>query len=83
MSDTSTQQEYSNMITLLLAWQIARYTGKSQAAAVKKCARKLKAQTKSKKFYESYKTIGNARSDDDVVRVAQNCFNECKRLGYI
>jgi len=81
--DNSTQQEYNNMLTLLLAWQIARYTGKSQAAAVKKCARKLKNQTKDARFYDTYNKIGRCESDFKVIEVAQNCFNECKRLGYI
>lgn len=81
--EDNAQELYSNMITLLLAWQIARYIGKSEAAAIKKCARKITQRTKDKQEYEVFRKIAYSDSDYKVVETAQKCFDENKRLGYI
>lgn len=74
---------YSDMITLLLSWQLARYFGKSEAGAIKKTARKIMNRTKDKEIYETFKKIARSQSDYKVVEVAQKCFDENKRLGII
>lgn len=77
------EQLYSNMITLLLSWQLARYFGKSQAAAVKKTARKLLKETKDVDTYNVFKKIAYSSSDFKVIETMQKCFDENKRLGYL
>jgi hypothetical protein len=77
------EQLYSQMITLLLSWQIARYTGKNQAGAVKKTARKLLNETKDAQTYETFKKIARCQSDFKVIETMQKCFDENKRLGYL
>lgn len=77
------EQLYSDMITLLLSWQLARYFGKSQAAAVKKTARKLLKETKDVDAYNVFKKIAYSSSDFKVIETMQKCFDENKRLGYI
>ncbi len=81
--EDNAKELYSNMITLLLAWQIARYVGKSEAAAIKKCARKILQRTKDRQEYEVFKKIAYSGSDFKVVETAKKCFEENKRLGYI
>ena len=81
--EQNAEELYSNMITLLLAWQIARYMGKSQAAAIKKCARKILQQTKCSQEYEVFKKIAYAQSDYKVIETMQKCYDENKRLGYL
>lgn len=74
---------YSDMITLLLSWQLARYFGKSEAGAIKKTARKIMNRTKDKDTYETFKKIARCQSDFKVVEIAKKCFEGNKRLGYI
>lgn len=47
----------SELTTLMLAWQMARVDGLSQAAAIKKCARRLRDSTKDSKMYELLKNL--------------------------
>jgi len=81
--EDNAKELYSNMITLLLAWQIARYTGKSEAAAIKRCAKKILQQTKCKQEYATFKKIAYSGSDFKVVETMQKCYDENKRLGYL
>lgn len=80
---TETQREYNNMLTLLISWQLARVYGLNQAAAIKKTARKLKHQTKQKRFYDTYDTIGKARSDSQVISMAELCLKGCREQGLL
>lgn len=77
------EQLYSQMITLLLSWQIARYMGKNEAGAIKKTARKLMNETKDPEIYATFKKIARCESDFKAVEVAKKCFDENKRLGIL
>lgn len=77
------EQLYSNMITLLLSWQLARYFGKSQAGAIKKTARKLLKTTKDATAYKNFRLIAYSKNDKEVVRMATLAYDDCKRLGYL
>lgn len=47
-------QEYSELTTLLIADGIARSNGLNRRAAIQRCCRRLRAQTKSKRLYELF-----------------------------
>ncbi len=81
--EENAEELYSNMITLLLAWQTARYEGKNQAGRIKKCARKLMTQTKDADSYKVFKQIARCQSDFKVIETVERCYSENKRLGYI
>lgn len=56
-------QEYSELTTLLIADGIARRNGLNRRAAIQRCCRRLRAQTKSKRLYELFTGLiesGNA-----------------------
>jgi hypothetical protein len=74
---------YGQMITLLLAWQTARYEGKNEAGRVKKCARKLMSETKDPESYAVFKKIARCQSDFKVIETVKLCYEENKRLGYL
>lgn len=60
-------QAQSELTTLMLAWQMARVDGLSQAASIRKCARRLRDSTKDVVMYDLYKTIINA-PDSKIVK---------------
>jgi hypothetical protein len=53
-------QAQSELTTLMLAWQIARVEGLNQAAAIRKCARRLRDSTKDSVLFDLYKTLIDA-----------------------
>ena len=57
----------SDMTTLMLAWQLARVDGLSQAAAIRKCARKLRGTTKDVKMFNLMTSINKCNDDSRVV----------------
>lgn len=62
----------SELTTLMLAWQMARVDGLSQAAAIKKCARRLRNATKDSGMYELLKNLAattDARAVECVSRL--------------
>ena len=71
---TQTEQEYSNMTTLLLSWQIARYMDLNQAGKIKRTARTLMNQTKDKRFYETYRKIAYSKRDTHVIDMIKLCY---------
>ncbi len=77
------EELYSQMTTLLLSWQIARYMGKNEAGAIKKTSRKLMSETKCPEIYATLKKIARCKSDFKVVDTLKKCLAENKRLGYL
>lgn len=71
---------YNFMITLLLSWQLARVYGRSEAAAIKKTARRILKEVDCPKVYETFKKIARSESDYKVVEVCERCYRECKEL---
>ena len=81
--DEDAQELYSGMVTLLLSWQLARYFGRSEVAAIKKTARKLLTELKDEQSYDVIKKIAYSKSDFKVIETVKRCYEENKRLGYI
>lgn len=71
------------MITLLLAWQLAKRYGKSESAAIKRCARKILAETKDSVLYNNLKAVVSTSSDVKVVDFCQRAFDGYKELGVL
>lgn len=57
----------SDITTLMLAWQLARVDGLSQAAAIRRCARKLRDTTKDDKMFGLMVSITKCNDDSRVV----------------
>lgn len=57
----------SEIVTLMLSWQLARVNGLSQPAAIKKCARRLRSSTKDNKMFDLCTSISKCNNNTAVV----------------
>ena len=73
---------HSELITLMLAWQLARVDGLSQAAAIKKCARRLRDATKDSKMYELLKNLA-ATTDSKAVECVSRLHDRLEQDGLL
>lgn len=73
---------HSELITLMLAWQLARVYGLSQAAAIKKCSRRLRDSTKDSKMYELLKNLA-ATTDDKAVECVSRLHDRLEQDGLL
>ena len=73
---------HSELITLMLAWQLARVDGLSQAAAIKKCSRRLRDSTKDSKMYELLKNLA-ATTDDKAVECVSRLHDRLEQDGLL
>ena len=73
---------HSELITLMLAWQLARVDGLSQAAAIKKCARRLRDSTKDSKMYELLKNLA-ATTDAKAVECVSRLHDRLEQDGLL
>lgn len=70
-------QEYSELTTLLIADGIARKNGLNRRAAIQRCCRRLRAQTKSKRLYELFTGLISSNNAVAVVEgIYVNMVNE-------
>ena len=61
----------SELMTLMLAWQMARVDGLSQSAAIKKCARRLRDSTRDDKMYSLLKNLAGTTDTKAVECVSR------------
>lgn len=71
-------QEQSELITLLIADGIARKHGLNRRAAIQRCCRRLRIQTKSKRLYELF--AGLCKSDN-AVAVVEDIYSNMVKEG--
>jgi len=71
----------SDMTTLMLAWQLARVDGLSQAAAIRRCARKLRDTTKDDKMFGLMVSITKCNDDSRVVDCLDKLADKLKQDG--
>lgn len=71
----------SDMTTLMLAWQLARVDGLSQAAAIRKCARRLRDTTKDVKMFNLMTSINKCNDDSRVVDCLDKLADKLKQDG--
>ena len=71
----------SDMTTLMLAWQLARVDGLSQAAAIRKCARKLRDTTKDRQMFNLMVSIVKCNDDSRVVDCLDKLADKLKQDG--
>jgi hypothetical protein len=72
----------SELTTLMLAWQMARVDGLSQAAAIKKCARRLRNATKDSGMYELLKNLA-ATTDAKAVECVSRLHDKLMAEGLL
>ncbi|AUR84429.1 hypothetical protein NVP1055O_53 [Vibrio phage 1.055.O._10N.286.55.E9] len=58
----------SELVTLFIAWQIARVSGLNQAAAISKSARRLRDKTDDKNMRELFILLSSDISDADKIK---------------
>ena len=71
----------SDILTLMLAWQLARVDGLSQAAAIRKCARKLRDTTKDHQMFDLMVSITKCNDDSRVVDCLDKLADKLKQDG--
>ena len=73
-------QEHSELTTLLIADGIARNHGLNRRAAIQRCCRRLRAQTKSKRLYELFAGL---TASDKAVAVVEDIYLNMVREGLL
>lgn len=73
-------QELSELTTLLIADSIARNNGLNRRAAIQRCCRRLRAQTKSKRLYELFTGL---ISSNNAVPVVEGIYSNMVREGLL
>lgn len=79
MTNTA-RQEYSELTTLLIADGIARNNGLNRRAAIHRCCRRLRAQTKSKRLYELFTGL---ISSNNAVAVVEGIYVNMVKEGLL
>ncbi len=79
-AELSTNRE---LATLILAWLLAKRAGTNESAAIRKCARKLRDQTKCQNFHVLMKDLTNKKtaSDSQVIECVKLSWNSMVRDG--
>ena len=80
MTDTTHEQYW--LENILLADGIAKRYGLHRAAAVRRCARRMRDETKSQRLFELAGLIIKAK-DEKVTSMASGLFNEMKKDGLL
>lgn len=78
---TATHEQYW-LENLLIADGLAKRYGLHRSAAVRRCARRMRAETRSKRLFELAGLIIKA-SDEKVTSMASGLFNEMKKDGLL
>ena len=73
-------QEHSELTTLLIADGIARNNGLNRRAAIQRCCRRLRTQTKSKRLYELFTGF---TASDKAVAVVEDIYLNMVREGLL
>lgn len=73
-------QEKSELTTLLIADGIARKHGLNRRAAIQRCCRRLRTQTKSKRLYELFTGLIES---DKAVAVVEDIYANMVREGLL
>ena len=71
----------SEIVTIMIAWQLARVEGLSQAAAIRKCARKLRNTTKDNQMFNLMTSIAKCNDDSRVVDCLDKLADKLKQDG--
>lgn len=69
-------QATDEVITMLIAYHVARLAGRNIAAAVRRCVRKLRDSTKDPEMYDLFKRILAERRDHRVIELM--CITQLK-----
>lgn len=79
MNNTA-HQERSELTTLLIADALARNGNLNRRAAIQRCCRRLRAQTKSKRLYELFTGLIES---DNAVAVVDDIYANMVREGLL
>ncbi len=60
--------DFAEYQTIVIAWLFAKVYGNNQAAAIRKCARRIRDKTKSDNIFKLCKKIISQGDDDRVVK---------------
>ena len=71
----------SEVVTIMLAWQLARIYKGSQAKAIRDCARKLRKTTKDRGMFNLMTSVAECRDDSRVVDCLDKLADKLKQDG--